>query len=130
MKSSAYLPVNFKTTPPHAPRFIDLMIEAATARPAIFSLAQTVPGYQLLFRELLRGMHSQKTRQTAEDPGLEAGASERRKMMTERRRQRYRGRERERKVGREKKLEECGMPEGAEGRARGRRGEKGPARCR
>lgn len=41
-------------------------------RSPIFSLVRTVPGYQLLFRELLRGMHSQKTRQTAEDPGLDA----------------------------------------------------------
>lgn len=41
-------------------------------RSPIFSLVRTVPGHRLLFRELLRGMHSQKTRQTAEDPGLDA----------------------------------------------------------
>lgn len=41
-------------------------------RSLIFSLVRTVPGHRLLFRELLRGMHSQKTRQTAEDPGLDA----------------------------------------------------------
>lgn len=57
----------------------------------IFSLARTVPAYQLLFRELLRGMHSQKTRQTAEDPGLKREWARRRGCRWRRRRWRRSG---------------------------------------
>lgn len=78
----------------------------------IFSLVRTVPGYQLLFRELLRGMHSQKTRQTAEDPGPKR---ERTTLGEEDRvRKRKRKTRRSRKSRRQRRTRKGGRPCGGE----------------